>query len=273
MNVLLPIMECPAEHWAAIRGIFMDIDDTITTESRLTSDVFLAIEKLTAAGLSVVPITGRPAGWCDMIVRMWPVDAVIGENGAFYFRYDRAQRRMMRRFADLDGVRTANKQRLQDIADEVLAHVPGAAIAADQAYRETDLAIDHCEDVDPLGANAVQDIVRIFEAHGATAKVSSIHVNGWFGDYDKLTMTCLLMEEVFGVDLREERSHYVYVGDSPNDASMFAFFPQAVGVANVRSFADQCEALPRWITDKPFGAGFVEACDLILAAKPAVESA
>ena len=89
MNVLLPIMECPAEHWAAIRGIFMDIDDTITTESRLTSDVFLAIEKLTAAGLSVVPITGRPAGWCDMIARMWPVDAVIGENGAFYFRPDR----------------------------------------------------------------------------------------------------------------------------------------------------------------------------------------
>ena len=119
-----------------------------------------------------------------------------------------------------------------------------------------------------LGPRAdVERIVRIFEKHGALAKISSIHVNGWFGTYDKLTTSKAMMRELFGVDLERERDAYVFSGDSPNDAPMFGFFPNGVGVANVRDFADLMPHLPRWITTARSGAGFVELARALVAAR------
>lgn len=258
------ISKSPVEIWRGIRGVLTDIDDTLTTGGRISADVFSAMERLRAAERLVIPITGRPAGWCDMIARQWPVDAVVGENGAFYFRYDQMHRRMVRGYADPEHVRAENRLRLEAISTEVLAAVPGAAIAADQAYRDTDLAIDFCEDVEPLPEREIEHILDIFTRHGATAKVSSIHVNGWFGDYDKLTMAKRLMQEQFSIDLDTAPEHFVFAGDSPNDAPMFAFFPNAVGVANLKNFLSQCDALPAWITRGERGEGFVELAERVL---------
>ena len=267
MSTLRPLLEWPADQRAHIKGVFTDIDDTLTDDGRMEASVLDALFRLQRAGLLVIPITGRPAGWCDLIARMWPVDAVVGENGAFYFRYDHDTRRMVRRFVDAPDRRADNRVRLEEIGREVLIAVPDAAIAADQAYRETDLAIDFAEDVGPLDQAAIDKIVDIFKRHGATAKVSSIHVNGWFGTYDKLTMTQRLMQEIFSVDLTAEQHLYVFAGDSPNDSPMFGYFDNAVGVANVEPFAERCDALPRWITTKPRGAGFCELADALLSAK------
>jgi hypothetical protein len=250
---MLPLADFPVAARRALHGVFCDIDDTLTTGGRLTADAYGALERLERAGLLVVPITGRPAGWCDHIARMWPVAAVVGENGAFHFRYDRAARAMQRAFADDPAARAANRERLRAIGEDIVRTVPGCAIAADQHYRETDLAIDYCEDVARLPQEAVERIVALMQARGLTAKVSSIHVNGWFGTYDKLAATRRLMREAFRVDLDAERESYAFVGDSPNDAPMFAFFPHAVGVANVTAAAA--------------GAGFREAADLILAVR------
>ena len=142
--------------------------------------------------------------------------------------------------------------------------MPGTAVASDQPLRETDLAIDFCEEVPRLPAAAVERIVSIMEASGMTAKLSSIHVNGWFGDYDKLGMTRTLMTERYGVDLDAARSEYVFVGDSPNDAPMFAFFPNSVGVANVREFAGRIATPPSFVTSGRAGAGFAELADMII---------
>ena len=262
-----PLSKSPDEIWRNMRGVFTDIDDTITTGGRLTADIFAAMERLRAAGLLVIPITGRPAGWCDMIARQWPVDAVVGENGAFYFRYDGPARRMIRVYADEPEIRARNRKRLDVIRQEVLRDVPGAAVSADQAFRLSDLAIDFCEDVEPLAEDDVGRIVAVFTRHGATAKVSSIHVNGWFGDFDKLTMTKRLMSEQFQIDLDEASQAFTFVGDSPNDAPMFGFFPHAAGVANLRECLNQCDAQPAWLTDQPRGAGFVELAERILALK------
>ncbi len=248
-------------------GILTDIDDTLTTDGRIGANVLEAMQRLRAAGLLVIPVTGRPAGWCDMIARQWPVDAVVGENGAFYFRYDDASRRMIRAFADCDEARALNRTRLQAIAKDVLAEIPGAAISADQGYRECDLAIDYCEDVAALSQDQVGRIVSVFSRHGATAKVSSIHVNGWFGAYDKLTMTKRLLLDQFSLDLNAVPEKFTFAGDSPNDAPMFAFFPNAVGVANLMDHIEGCEALPRWITRAERGAGFVEIAERILAVR------
>ena len=262
-----PLTEFPAEPRRAIRGVFCDIDDTLTTDGRLTAGAYAAMERLDRAGLAVIPVTGRPAGWCDHIARMWPVAGVVGENGAFYFRYDAPLRRMQRRFVDADDTRAQHRACLAAIGEDVLAKVPGAAVASDQRYRETDLAIDFCEDVPKLGGEAVAQIVSIMQSHGLTAKVSSIHVNGWFGTYDKLSMTRTLMAEAFGVDLDAERGRYAFVGDSPNDAPMFGFFPHAVGVANLRAFAGDISHEPAYITLAACGEGFREVADCILAAR------
>jgi HAD superfamily hydrolase (TIGR01484 family) len=213
----------------------------------------------------VVPVTGRPAGWCDHIARMWPVDAVVGENGAFWFRYDERQRKLVKRYVIGAEERARRDARLQAIGERILREVQGAAIASDQPYREADLAIDFCEDVAPLDRAAVARIVSIMEGEGLTAKVSSIHVNGWFGGYDKLSTARLMMREEFAIDLDASREQFVFAGDSPNDQPMFAYFPNAVGVANVREMADLITDLPAWVTPSAGGAGFAELAQAILA--------
>ncbi|MEK6593331.1 MAG: HAD-IIB family hydrolase [Pseudomonadota bacterium] len=266
---MLLLSDFPPDARRAVRGVLADIDDTLTTGGRLTAEAYAAMERLKSAGLLLIPITGRPAGWCDHIARMWPIDGVVGENGAFYFRYDRATHSMRRHFADDPAARTRHRGRLEAIGREILAAVPGAAIAADQHYRETDLAIDICEDVPRLPPAAVDRIVALMEQQGLTAKVSSIHVNGWFGAYDKLTMTKTMMRECFGVDADAERERYVFIGDSPNDAPMFAHFPHAVGVANIRDFEGQLAHAPAYVATLRGGAGFSEVADFLLAARSA----
>jgi HAD superfamily hydrolase (TIGR01484 family) len=250
-----------------IAGVLTDIDDTLTTEGHLTAAAYAALERLRAAGFKVIPVTGRPAGWCDHIARMWPVDGVVGENGAFWMRYDAGARKLRTVFA---GQPPADRQaRIDALAREILAAVPGCALASDQFCRIADLAIDYCEDVAPLPLTAVDAIVQRMEAAGMRAKVSSIHVNGWFGDYDKLSTTRRMLQEEFGVSLdsTEERARWVFVGDSPNDAPMFGFFPNSVGVANVMDFGERVEVKPAYVTQARAGAGFVEVCEALLVAR------
>ncbi len=255
----------PAECKKNIHYVLTDIDDTLTNAGRLRAEVFAAMERLREAGIRTVPITGRPAGWCDHIARMWPVDGLVGENGAFYFRYDTRLRKMQRRYFKPEARRIEDRQRLEKLKHAILKKIPGCRVSADQAYREADLAIDYCEDIDRLSEKDIEAIVNCFEKAGATAKVSSIHVNGWFGDYDKLAMTAILFEEVFGCRLDEVREEVVYTGDSPNDVPMFAYFPHSVGVANVRQFEGKMDHYPAWVTQKEGGYGFAEMVTILLS--------
>lgn len=258
-----PIKALPPGAFNEIRYILTDIDDTLTLAGKLPASAYNALWHLAAAGYQVIPVTGRPAGWCDLIARQWPVAGVVGENGALYFRYDEKRRVMQRRYWKSAEERAEDRKLLTAIREEVLRAVPGCAVAADQAYREADLAVDFCEDVAPLSGKAVQEIVNCFTRAGAKAKISSIHVNGWFGNYDKLAMTRCFFADIFGVDLEKNRHQVLYTGDSPNDAPMFGFFPHSVGVANVLHFAGQLEYEPSWVTEKEGGDGFAELVDCL----------
>jgi len=262
-----PLAEFPPEARRAVRAVLADIDDTLTTHGRLQAVAYSALERLREAGLLVIPVTGRPAGWCDHIARLWPVDAVVGENGAFWFRHDPKAGRLVKRYVMGEAERARRAERLDAIAHRVLAEVPGSAIASDQPYREADLAIDFREDVPALPREAVARIVAVMESEGLTAKVSSIHVNGWFGGYDKLSTSRLMLAEEFGIDLDAEKDRLVFAGDSPNDQPMFACFPNAVGVANVAKMADLMTSLPRYVTPSEGSRGFAELADAILAAR------
>jgi HAD superfamily hydrolase (TIGR01484 family) len=262
-----PLVAMPLAARAAMRGVLADIDDTLSTRGRITAQAYAAMESLRAAGLLLIPITGRPAGWCDHIARMWPVDAVVGENGALYMLRDQGAGRLRKRYVATEAERAANRRRLAEVAEAVLREVPGAAVASDQPYRESDLAIDFCEDVPRLPDDAIDRILSMMRAAGMTAKMSSIHVNGWFGAYDKLAMTRILLRDEFGIDVDAERDRFVFVGDSPNDAPMFEHFPCSVGVANVRAFAGRIATPPAYVTERESGAGFAELAAHLPAAR------
>jgi HAD superfamily hydrolase (TIGR01484 family) len=247
-----------------IRCVLTDIDDTLSTRGRITAAAYGAMEALHRAGYLVIPVTGRPAGWCDHIARMWPVAAVVGENGALYMRHDDASRTLKRYFVADEEQRKRDRRRLQGIGEKILKEIPGCALASDQHYRETDLAIDYCEDVAPLSVAEVERIVAIMRAEGMTAKVSSIHVNGWFGSYDKLAMTRTLLAGEFGIDLDRDERSCIFAGDSPNDAPMFDFFTHSVGVANVRAFEARIVTPPKYVTSGESGEGFAEIVKMLL---------
>ncbi|MCB0393366.1 MAG: HAD-IIB family hydrolase [Bdellovibrionales bacterium] len=244
-----------------IQFVFSDIDDTLTNSGKLGPESYQSLWDLSQAGVKVIPITGRPAGWCEMIARFWPVDGVVRENGVFYFRYKNGK--MERHFSDLKFNAVENQKKLAQIKDEILKEVPGSAVASDQFCRIADLAIDFCEDVPPLPKSQVDKIVHIFERHGATAKVSSIHVNGWFGNFDKLSCTKTYMKNEFGIDLNSQQSTCLFVGDSPNDEPMFKFFKNSFGVANIREFSDRLKHPPKFVSNFEGGLGFQEICQRI----------
>jgi HAD superfamily hydrolase (TIGR01484 family) len=250
-----------------IRGIFSDIDDTISINGKIPSSAYKALWDAKKAGLRVIPVTGRPAGWVDHLARMWPVDAVIGENGAFYFYLDPTQGRdgkLVQRFIQDQKTRTTNTLKLWQTFAKLEQQIKGLAVASDQSFRAIDLAVDFCEDVERLDDKQIDQIVAAFKADGAQAKISSIHVNAWFGQHDKFSTCKLLLKELYDEEFDEVADQYVYFGDSPNDEPLFEKFPKTIGVANVVEFLPRMKFAPRFITKKPGGDGFAEAVRLIL---------
>jgi len=249
----------------ALRFALMDIDDTLTTEGKLPAESYAALWSLKEAGLIVVPITGRPAGWCDLIAREWPVDGVVGENGAFVF-WEEPKGRHMKTLTHPAALRN-DAPALMKARDSALAEVGGCRIARDQFARLYDIAIDFAEEEPVLPLSAAARIKEIFEEGGAKAKISSIHVNAWMGDYDKLGMARRYLEERFGYDDGRDRASVLFVGDSPNDEPMFEHFPNACGVANVARYAHLMKNPPAFVASREGGAGFAEIARTLLAAR------
>jgi len=249
---------------SGVRFLFTDIDDTLTDNGKLPSDAYEMLWRLNDRGLRIIPVTGRPAGWCEMIARFWPVEATVGENGAFYFRYHQGQ---MKRHFMVDGQTRLQHRRTLDqvIAPEILRDVPGTDIASDQFCRLSDLAIDYCEDVVPLPSEAVERIVRAFERHGAQARISSIHVNGWFGDFNKLSTCQILLQNEFGLIASSAQDQIAFVGDSPNDEPMFEFFENSFAVANIRAFSERLESKPAYVASSNASRGFREIAERLLS--------
>ncbi len=259
-----PIQQIPKAFCQRLTWLFTDIDDTLTTSGLIPSFAFDALWQLHDRGVRLVPVTGRPAGWCDHIARMWPVSGVVGENGAFYFAYDRKRRKMKRRFSVSDREREEGRRKLGRIKERALAEVRGAGIAADQPYRISDLAIDFREDVEPLDRDAVRRICEIAREEGAVCKVSSIHVNCWYGDFDKISCVKTFLQEEERQNFDSILDRILFIGDSPNDEPMFKEFAVSVGVANLKDFLDDLVYLPRYITEQDSSLGFSEAvCEIL----------
>lgn len=257
----LPLSDMRISQATRISYVLMDIDDTLTTGGKLGPASYAALWRLKEEGLVVVPITGRPAGWCDLIAREWPVDGVVGENGAFVFW--EAEGKHMRSLVHPSAVRNDNPALLR-ARDRALVEVPGCRLARDQFARLYDVAIDFAEEEPILPLEDALKIKTICEHEGARAKVSSIHVNAWMGDYDKLSMATRYLAERFGYDDGKDRDKVLFAGDSPNDEPMFAHFPMACGVANVRRYERLMRSPPAFVASAESGAGFAELAEALL---------
>ena len=251
---------------AGIFGIFTDIDDTLTTAGKLPAAVYLALEQLRNAGFAIVPVTGRSAGWAHMVLHHWPVEAVVAESGGLcLYRDDVGHPRWL--YHD-DALRIARDRiRIGEVARRVLERIPGLVLADDNAFRLVDFALDHCETVPPVARELVDEAIDMFRAEGLQARASSVHINVWRGDFDKAPTSLRYLSEVRGASLPEECARWLFVGDAPNDASMFAAFPRSVGVANLAPHAVRLPVPPPYLTRASHGDGFLELAAHLLSHK------
>jgi HAD superfamily hydrolase (TIGR01484 family) len=258
-----PLFLCPPAALRAVRGVLTDIDDTLTADGAIVPQALQALHDLRAAGLPVIAITGRPAGWSEPFALQWPVGAIVAENGAVMLRNEGG--RLRRDFSQDEATRAANFRRLQACAAEVLARVPGTVLAADSPGRLTDIAIDHSEFAH-LAPARIDEACAVMREHGLTATVSSIHINGWIGEHSKWTAAHWAVQALLGRAF--EPADWAYVGDSTNDQLMFERVPLSVGVANIARFLPQLQTLPAYVTAAERGEGFAEVARALIAARP-----
>jgi len=246
-----------------IRFLLTDVDDTLTTDGQLLAETLDALYQLDAAGITVIPVTGGCAGWCDSMIRLWPVKAVVGENGAFCF-YKDEQSHINSIFWQEQALRESNQQRLSELADQALQLSPNARLAKDQPFRLADVAIDYNQDVSGVTEQQLNEMLTVFHNAGAHARISSIHINAWFGEYSKQAMSVRVLEQLYGLSTTQILSQAAYIGDAPNDEPMFEFFRHTFGVANIQRHLTNMTHHPKTLTKLPSGKGFAELARQLL---------
>ncbi len=272
---MLPLADWPVKQRRNITGVFTDIDDTLTTEGAITPDALQALADLQAAGLRVVAITGRPVGWCEALIQKNPkLGTIVAENGSVTLVKEKngiqatsnGNSLLLKLYQQDALTRSKNAHRMQQVAARVQHDVPEAALSRDSGGRETDLAFDYNEHAN-LPPATVQRIVAILQSEGMFTSVSSIHIHGCFGEFDKWRGACWVARELWGVDLARALDAWVFVGDSGNDQAMFQHFLHSVGVANIARFLPQLAFKPAYVTQNKRGAGFAEVARAVLLSR------
>jgi HAD superfamily hydrolase (TIGR01484 family) len=278
---MIPLSQWPTEQRRNIIGVFTDIDDTLTTHGSITSDALQALLDLKAAGLHVIPITGRPVGWAESFAQTWPIEALVAENGGVAWVTEKQAKnsteigikpaylltkQLSKAYQNNALIRAENSAKMVKIATLVTSELAGVEVSKDSAGRETDLAFDYNEFAN-LPPETVQQVVALLQSQGMQTTISSIHIHGCFGHFDKWTGAQWIVRELFQRDLAVEIDKWVFVGDSGNDQAMFQHFTHSVGVANIRRFESQLTHLPRYITPSERGAGFAEVAKVLLDSK------
>ncbi|MFA6689827.1 MAG: haloacid dehalogenase [Sphaerochaetaceae bacterium] len=264
---LRPLAELTAADARCVEWLLTDVDDTITTVGRLHPVALEAMWRLHDAGVRIVCVTGGSAGWGDVYLRQWPVEAVVSESGAvsLYRKTLPGQGQgMITHFIhpsiDVDSYR----ERAGRLISRVLSEVPGSKLSSDQFARIYDIAFDYGSEPPFLDQDSVDHILAICKEEGASAAVSSIHVNCWFGSFDKREGSLCFMEQVMGVPRDSLAACCGYSGDAPNDQPMFSLVPVSFGVANVLDKVSEMTVLPRYVASARCGEGFAQIVSALL---------
>lgn len=245
---------------ARIRGILFDLDDTFLDHGRLSAGTYAALAQLAEAGLSLIAVTGRPARWGELFAALWPVDAVVTENGALAYR--REAGRVVCVDTVTEELRQERSSRLRELVHAARIAIPELVPADDVWGRLSDFAFDIGE-YHRASEATIAAAVTFAEQHGARTTRSSVHLHFTFDRHDKASGTVAYLAGL-GIDSTSARFRYAYVGDSTNDAPCFAAFQTTVAVQNL---AGAFSLLPRYVASAPRGAGFQELATAVLAAR------
>jgi HAD superfamily hydrolase (TIGR01484 family) len=260
-----PIAAIPIEALQSINFLLFDVDETFTTHGLLHAETYASLFELRDAGITAIPVTGRPSGWGNVMLSTWPIRACVTENGGVISWKD------VRGIAQQNVIHIEHRgtdyiEKLRVLGDRIVAQFPIVRVSADQPYRLTDLAIDYAEQSHNVPKSVVQSIVAIMQDAGYQTAVSSIHIHAYFPSNEKADGVYPLMQTAFAMGKNDVHARAAFIGDSPNDASLFAAIPMSVGVANVRTSLAKIATLPAYICTQECGAGFVEFARQLIAA-------
>jgi HAD superfamily hydrolase (TIGR01484 family) len=266
MPLLQPLSTLDDRQLSSLDFLLFDVDETFTTHGLLTSETYASLFDLQRAGINAVPVTGRPSGWGNVMLSTWPIKACVTENGGVISWKNKSgisQQRIIHEEHRGPGYLPA----LRKLGEKIVARFPEVRVSADQPYRLTDLAIDYAEQSKHVSEDTVIDIAHMMQDAGYLTAVSSIHVHAYFPRNEKADGVYPLMQAAFGLNPDEVATRAAFIGDSPNDSSLFASIPISVGVANVRDALDKIVASPAYVCERACGAGFVEFVQKLIAAR------
>lgn len=245
-----------------IRYILTDVDDTLSYGGQLLPETLQALYALRAAGITVIPITGACAGWCDALLRLLPVQTVIGEGGGFWFQLEGAQR--LTEYWLPEKTRYEQRQQLETAVKAALEEVPRARLAADQPLRFTDFAIDIGQAVQ-LSVEEIERLCAVLDRFNVNHSTSSVHLNVWTGGHNKWLAAQRYLTTHQGLTAQQISEQVLCIGDSANDEPMFRALPLSVGVANIERSRPWLDTLPTYVTRAEGGRGFAEMAGHLLS--------
>jgi HAD superfamily hydrolase (TIGR01484 family) len=254
-----PIAELPAEAARALRGVAFDLDDTLLDHGRLLESTYASLFRLAEGGLALYAVTGRPAGWAEVVARLFPVAAVIAENGAV--ACVRCGERVVVVDSATPELRRQRDRQLDELVRGLRERFAELELTDDVRARVSDRTFDIGE-YRKVPPERVQLAVEFLRQAGARALLSSVHLHATFDQADKASASVRLLSRESGLDTTAVRHAFAYLGDSENDASCFAAFSVSIGVANLRG---RPTLAPRYVTRGTMGAGFAEAAGVILS--------
>ncbi len=261
-----PLSTIPDEALRNIDFLLFDVDETFTTHGLLLSETYASLFALAAAGITAVPVTGRPSGWGNVMLSTWPIKACVTENGGVISWKDStgiAQQQVIHEQHRGSGY----IEKLRALGSAIATRYPQIRVSADQPYRLTDLAIDYAEQSDGVSERTVAEIVDWMRAEGYQTAVSSIHIHAYKPTNEKADGVYPLMQAAFAMGADAVHARAAFIGDSANDASLFAAIPMSVGVANVRASLGKIATPPAYVCVAECGAGFVEYATALIAAR------
>ena len=250
----LPFIGFSDEERKNIEYVISDVDDTITKNGKLYPLVLDAMYRLKMSGRTIVLVTGGSTGWGDAYIRQWPVDAVICESGAVMLCHDRN-----------GGITSIinpviKKDEVMEKRRALIERTAPYPFSSDQCARVFDIAYDKAMMTD----GEIRTLKNILSAHGANSAESSIHINAWFGTYNKKSALKFFMEKCLSIKEGEYLKKSIYLGDSFNDQPLFRYIPVSIGMHTVEERRDGFEYLPLYITTGTSGDGWVEVVNALV---------
>jgi len=255
---MLPLSQLAPDEARSLDGLLFDLDDTLLDRGELRAETYLALSRLARSGMRLVAVTGRPAGWGDVLARQWPVAAFVTENGAISFY--REGRSLRRYDAANDSERERRRRVIAGLVVDLRERFPQLSPASDNELRRSDFTFDIGEEKQ-VDAEVVERAKDFLRERGARHFASSVHLHVTLDGDDKASGSVRMLHTLTGIDPTLARSRYAFIGDSENDAACFAAFRTTIGVKNL---SGRPTILPRFVTHGERGAGFAEAAATLL---------